>query len=147
MEPLQTIVYASSATRPFTEAQLESLVIDARDFNLDCGVTGVLLYSDGNFMQCIEGPVESMRITYERIRVSRRHGGIIELLNCPVDARVFPDWQMAYAQPTKSEFLALSTARWQRTSDAAHAMAPRPHGLTLLQGFWKRVNQPYITNK
>lgn len=62
MPALQTIAYVSSATRLFAEQQLESVQNEARGSNLENDITGVLLYSDGNFMQCLEGPVEPPRL-------------------------------------------------------------------------------------
>jgi hypothetical protein len=106
--------------------------------NLEKAVTGVLLYSDGNFMQYFEGSEESVRFTYERIRASRRHKDIIEILNKRIAQRSFPDWQMGFAQPTQSELLALSTARWQSMAGEAPGSSAISPGLALLQNFWKR---------
>ena len=137
MSDLRAIVYVSTATHLMTVPQLESLLVGARDLNLESSVTGVLLYSDGNFMQYFEGSEEAGRITYERIRSSRRHKGIIELLNERISQRSFPDWQMGFAQPTQSELLALSTARWQSMGGEAPGSLAASPGLALLRGFWK----------
>ena len=119
--------------------QLESLLLVARGLNLEDAVTGVLLYSDGNFMQYFEGSEESVRVTYERIRASRQHKDIIEILSERVAQRSFPDWQMGFAQPTQSELLALSTARWQSMAVEAPGSSAISPGLALLQDFWKRA--------
>ena len=47
------IVYVSSATRPFQEAELQDLLLKARENNARLGVTGMLLYIGGNFMQLL----------------------------------------------------------------------------------------------
>jgi hypothetical protein len=138
MSTLQAIAYVSSATQLMAPPELEQLLEDARDFNLKVGVTGVLLYSDGNFMQYFEGSEDAVRETYGRIRTSKRHKGIIEVLNERIAQRSFADWQMGFAQPTQSELLAISTANWQRMeSQVGGAQAPSI-GLTLLRTFWKR---------
>lgn len=139
MSDLRAIAYVSSATQLMAVPQLESLLVQARDLNLESGVTGVLLYSDGNFMQYFEGSEDSMRVTFERIRASRRHRDIIELLNECITQRSFPDWQMGFAQPTQSELLALSTARWQSMAGEAPGSSAISPGLALLQDFWKRA--------
>jgi hypothetical protein len=139
MSDLRAIVYVSSATQLMSVPQLESLLVVARVLNLEIAVTGVLLYSDGNFMQYFEGSEESVRVTYERIRASRRHKDIIEILNERVALRSFADWQMGFAQPTRSELLALSTARWQSMAGEAPGSADISPGLALLQDFWKRA--------
>lgn len=139
MSDLRAIAYVSSATQLMAVPQLESLLVQARDLNLESGVTGVLLYSDGNFMQYFEGSEDSMRVTFERIRASRRHRDIIELLNECITQRSFPDWQMGFAQPTQSELLALSTARWQSMAGEAPGSSAISPGLALLRDFWKRA--------
>src|SRR5688500_16501644 len=141
MSDLRAIVYVSSATQLMSVPQLESLLVVARGLNLESAVTGVLLYSDGNFMQYFEGSEESVRVTYERIRASRRHKDIIEILNERVAQRNFPDWQMGFAQPTQSELRALSTAGWRSMAGEAPGSSDTSPGLALLQDFWKRARR------
>jgi Sensors of blue-light using FAD. len=45
------LVYVSSATRPFSREDLRVLLETCRKNNAELGVTGMLLYKDGNFMQ------------------------------------------------------------------------------------------------
>jgi Sensors of blue-light using FAD len=136
---LRSIVYVSTAVKPMPEAELESLLIEARGLNLEAQVTGVLLYADGNFMQCFEGSEESMQVTYDRIRASKRHTGIIELLNESVSMRSFEDWFMGYRLARKSELLSLSTAQWRRQAGAAIAPKSESSGLELLKQFWHQA--------
>ena len=77
MPDLCAIAYDSSATRLLSVAELETLLVTARDLNLQSSVTGVLLYGSGIFMQCFEGPQPAVHETYERIRASRQHTDII----------------------------------------------------------------------
>ena len=49
------LVYVSSAVRPFSKSELVELLNVTRDNNSRLGVTGMLLYRDGNFMQVLEG--------------------------------------------------------------------------------------------
>ena len=141
MSDLRAIVYVSTATQRMTELELASLLIEARDLNLESGVTGVVLHDDGNFMQYFEGSDEAVRATYERIRASQRHRNIIELLNECIAQRSFPDWTMGFAQPTQSELLALSTARWQSMEGEAPGSYASSPGLSLLRGFWRRARR------
>ena len=141
MSDLRAIAYVSSATCLMTVPQLESLLVEVRGINLQNSITGVLLYSDGNFMQYIEGPERALSITYARIRSSRRHKGIIELLNERIAYRSFPDWQMGFAQPTQSELLALSTERWQSNADEGPDSLDTSPGLTLLRSFWNSLRR------
>ena len=141
MPDLQTIAYVSTAIRLLSVAELETLLVTARDLNLQNSVTGVLLYSGGNFMQCFEGPPPAVHETYERIRASHQHTDIIELLNEPLDVRGFADWQMGFSQVTRSELLTLSHARWARLNAEVRGTAPTSSGLALLQNFWQHARK------
>jgi hypothetical protein len=136
MNDLRSVVYVSTATMPLTDAALECLLVEARDLNLASRITGVLLCCDGNFMQCFEGAPADVHDTYERIRNSRRHRGLIELMNEPVAARAFADWQMGFARMTTSQLLALSTAHWQSASARANGAERQASGFELLRQFW-----------
>ena len=139
MSDLRAIAYVSTSTQLMTAPQLERLLVQARGLNFESAGTGALLYSDGNFMQYFEGSEDSVRATYERIRASRQHKDVIELLNDRIAQRNFPDWQMGFAQPTQSELLAVSTARWQRMAGEAPGSSTGSPGLMLLQSFWRRA--------
>ncbi|MEB0262865.1 MULTISPECIES: BLUF domain-containing protein [unclassified Mucilaginibacter] len=41
--------------KPFTTKQLKDLLKESRDNNIRVGITGLLLYNDGAFMQVLEG--------------------------------------------------------------------------------------------
>ena len=135
---LQSIVYVSAATRPMTSSDLEALLIEARDLNAANHVSGVLLYGDGDFMQCFEGAPEAVRGTYERIRASRKHSGIVELLNETIRVRRFPAWQMGFAQADAPELLAMSTANWECQVLLDKFRVSESGGMSLLLDFWSR---------
>jgi hypothetical protein len=110
MTELLSIIYVSSAVSPFSDVELESLLVDARAFNKAKAITGVLLYADGNFMQCLEGPVDSVLRAYDRIKASHRHKDLIEFNRATIDARSFDSWEMGLLRPTKTEFISISNA-------------------------------------
>lgn len=131
---LRTIVYVSTAIMPTDAASIEALLVEARDLNLDTRTTGLLLLCGGSFMQCIEGSGSGFDETWDRIRLSRKHTQLITLIDEPIEARDFHDWQMAYFGPTESDLLAASTERWKLESRLdCPAGAP---GRELLQQFW-----------
>jgi hypothetical protein len=76
--------------------EIDHLLERAQARNLECGVTGVLLCSDGQFMQYIEGPAASMSRTYGVIKADRNHHCIIELLRGEIAEREFPEWAVAF---------------------------------------------------
>jgi len=141
MTPLRTIVYLSSATELMTVRQLELLLVEARELNLQNFVTGVLLYNDGNFMQCFEGSEQAVQLTYQRILGSRRHKDVIELLNEPIEQRSFSDWKMDFLRPTQAEWQELLSARWSKKGDEVQGSSSASEGFMLLQDFWKRSHR------
>ena len=96
MNDLQSLVYVSTASHHLSEAEISHLLDRARARNAHEQVTGVLLYSHGNFMQYLEGPRAGMARVYEHIVADRLHHGIIELVREPIAAREFSDWTMAF---------------------------------------------------
>jgi hypothetical protein len=90
------LVYASSAVRPFSRPDLSDLLATSRENNARLGITGMLLYKDGNFLQALEGEEGAVRALYERIGTDPRHGGEITLLEGHTEERQFPDWSMGF---------------------------------------------------
>jgi hypothetical protein len=128
---LHQLVYVSSATKPFPQDELLALLAQSRRRNTESGVTGMLLYRDGNFMQVLEGPRAAVLATHERIVGDSRHRGLITLRNTPVAARSFPDWSMAFRNlelsaspdlPGYSDFL---NQAWSLPAAAGEADAAR----------------------
>ncbi len=91
------LIYVSIATQPFTETELLDLLTKSRKNNAAVGVTGMLLYKEGKFMQLLEGEEAQIRRTFEKISRDPRHHHVITLLQGQEDARVFAEWQMGFA--------------------------------------------------
>ena len=109
-----SLVYVSSATLPFSGEDLRALLATCRKNNTELGVTGMLLYKDGNFMQVLEGDEGTVRGLYARIEEYPRYGGEITLQQGFTEERQFPDWSMGFrdldspeerSTPGYSEFL------------------------------------------
>ena len=89
-------VYASAAVRPFSKADLIELLDRSREKNTRLGLTGMLLYKDGNFMQMVEGEETVTRTPIARIERDPRHTGFLRLISGRTELRQFPDWSMAF---------------------------------------------------
>jgi hypothetical protein len=109
-----SLVYVSSATEPFSTKQLYDLLAKSRENNARRGLTGILLYKDGNFMQLLEGPEQAVRDLMDAIQQDSRHQGLIVLSQTTVAERSFPEWSMGFCDldapetksiPGYSEFL------------------------------------------
>lgn len=90
------LVYVSSATKLFTEDELLELLQKARTNNQRDGITGMLLYSNGNFIQVIEGDEDAVLSLHNRILSDPRHTRIITLLQRPLTKRMFAEWSMGF---------------------------------------------------
>lgn len=103
---LHHLIYESQATRPFTEAELITLLQEARLHNEARDMTGLLLYApDGRFMQVLEGRVDDVYELYFRhIAPDRRHHELTLLANGAISHRRFADWRMGF-RPTTPEAL------------------------------------------
>ena len=95
-ETLYRMVYVSSATQLFTKPQLVTLLERARAANQGRGITGMLLYKDGNFIQLIEGARDQVRALYARIAKDERHRGIEVVFEGDVTERLFSEWSMGF---------------------------------------------------
>jgi hypothetical protein len=49
------VIYASAASHLLTKAELQAMLQETRETNVQVGVTGMLLYKDGSFLQVLEG--------------------------------------------------------------------------------------------
>ena len=114
MSQLFRIAYVSTAAKLFSSAELREMLKESNVRNKAAGVTGMLLYKDGQFMQVLEGTAEAVTETFSRISKDRRHHGIMVLAQGAVQERRFPEWSMAFRDlnlpdhqdvPGYSEFL------------------------------------------
>lgn len=115
-------VYVSSSINDFTDADLQELLCLARKRNHENGITGMLLYVEGNFMQVLEGEKSAVLMTLGRIELDSRHHNIYKVLDGEEAVRQFPDWSMAY-MTTNPEELAASLPGY---SDYLHTHLTEP---------------------
>ncbi len=89
------------------DAELEAILQESRENNSELGLTGMLLYYEGAFMQVLEGSEEVVRSLYMRIAQDPRHHRILPLLEEYIAERNFPDWSMGYhrLQPDEATHL------------------------------------------
>jgi hypothetical protein len=93
---LLSIAYLSSASRAYTDGDLARLLTRVRVKNARLGITGILLYSNSQFMQVLEGPDAAVRDCYAGIAVDPRHFGVQMLSAEPITERRYPSWRMGY---------------------------------------------------
>ena len=96
-------VYASSAVQLFTPEELRALLDTSRRNNAACGVSGMLLYKDGNFLQVLEGREATVQEIAAKIYRDPRHRGIITLMEGFENEYQFPDWSMGFCDLRSDE--------------------------------------------
>lgn len=74
------ICYISTSNRAFNYLQFEELLNFCRVQNKLFGIKSVLLYSEGNFFQILEGKKEVVLSLFKKIKKDCRHRGIIQVV-------------------------------------------------------------------
>ncbi|HUB87157.1 MAG TPA: BLUF domain-containing protein [Verrucomicrobiae bacterium] len=114
MSSLFQIVYTSTAAERFDRVQLMELLKGSVQRNTQAGITGLLLYKDGCFMQALEGTEETVLMLFSKISRDPRHHHVIPLLHERIEQRHFPNSAMSFRDlgdgelrklPGYSEFL------------------------------------------
>jgi hypothetical protein len=131
------LIYMSTATRPFSEADLVSLLQKARSNNTSLGVTGMLLYKEGNFMQLLEGEEQVVMDLYEYIKLNTNHHSATILDKASITERQFGDWSMGFCNLNEQTVQNLPGFNpFMNKSFTAEDLGADPHGcLELLKLF------------
>ena len=91
-----SLIYGSSATSQLTQDDLVDILAVARRNNEKLNITGMLLYSDGNFLQVLEGEEEAVESLLATIRKDSRHAGLMVYVKYPIAERQFSNWKMGF---------------------------------------------------
>ncbi len=133
------LMYVSSGVRMFNDEELAELLAVARRNNAQLGITGMLLYLDGNFLQVLEGNESDVRRLFATISRDVRHRGLIVLLSQPIETRAFPDWSMGFSRPEPAPD---SERLFHLTRESLQARVPAnaPQQIMILMEAFYRVN-------
>jgi hypothetical protein len=102
------LVYVSYAIKPFTQRGLRNLLVHCRDNNIENGITGILLYIEGKFVQILEGKREKVKVLFEKIKRERRHNNVSRIQEGPMASRNFPNFSMGFFTLDDETFTRLS---------------------------------------
>lgn len=90
---LVRLLYASRAVDP-QPSVIESILAQSRQFNPSTGITGILVYGGGIFLQAIEGGREAVSDLYGHIQKDARHTQVVLLHYEEISERRFGGWTM-----------------------------------------------------
>lgn len=91
---LVRLMYASRAVPAVDQEELLSILKKSKANNPLCGVTGVLCFSEGIFLQVLEGGRAAVNRLYNRIAADSRHTQVELLHYEEIGERRFAGWSM-----------------------------------------------------
>lgn len=74
------ICYISTATREFSEQEIDDLLLRWRERNNKHNIKGLLLYSEGHFFQVMEGEKKKVLELFKTIIEDPRHSSVIQVV-------------------------------------------------------------------
>jgi len=110
--PIHAIAYTSDAIPGFGLDAADDLARAAAEFNLQAGVTGLLLFDGAHFLQYLEGPEDGIAVVYSRVVNARSHVEVIELGRARTERRYFPYWAMRMLPSEPSELSGAINRDW-----------------------------------
>jgi len=100
--PLFQILYTSYLVSDESEA-LPAIVKAAERNNQQRSITGMLLYSNGSFLQVLEGEKDTVREAFQHIEKDSRHRDVFVLLEQELAQRQFSSWSMGFKHLTSAD--------------------------------------------
>ena len=97
---LVRLLYASRAIDPSCGA-IDDILRQSRQFNPGSGITGILCYGGGIFLQAIEGGRTSVSELYGHIQKDPRHKDVVLLHYEEILERRFGGWSMGQVNMSK----------------------------------------------
>ena len=97
---LVRLLYASRAIDTSPEA-IDAILLQSRHHNPECGITGILCYGGGIFLQAIEGGRMAVSELYGHIQRDVRHNEVVLLHYEEISERRFAGWTMGQVNTSK----------------------------------------------
>lgn len=90
------ISYVSTAAKELTEQTIEATLNFSKNWNNDNKITGMLLFSEGNFFQVLEGDQKTLQDLFGRIQNDKRHYDIIKIFEKEVAEHAFDTYEVDF---------------------------------------------------
>jgi len=98
---LVRLLYVSRALDPNDTQATQSILDSAREHNMSNGITGILCYGGGIYLQAIEGGRQPINELYGHIVRDQRHKDVVLLDYEEITERRFGGWTMGQVNLTK----------------------------------------------
>ncbi|WP_299215434.1 BLUF domain-containing protein [uncultured Aquimarina sp.] len=92
----RTISYVSTANQTLTNAEVNKLFEFVKLHNDSQNITGILMYSDGNFFQVLEGEHDLIQNLYKKILLDPRHYNIIKIFDRAITNCSFSEYHSSF---------------------------------------------------
>jgi len=100
MTELLRVVYFSRNTIAGDEEtvrdEINAILAASQRNNAPIDVSGVLVFNGGVFGQVLEGPMDAVEETFDRIQSDDRHCDVTVLETQVITQKVFPSWSMGF---------------------------------------------------
>lgn len=90
------LTYFSTASMRFSEKDIEKLLKVANENNKKLGITGILLFIEGSFLQVLEGNKNDVLNLFQTIKQDDRHHDILTVFKGEKNDRNFEKWSMGF---------------------------------------------------
>lgn len=117
------LLYTSTCHQPFSLQDLNLLLAECRLKNTFLGITGILLYNQGAFLQVLEGEDLTVRKIYKKIKNDSRHKNVITVNEYAIEKRNYFDWSMAFKEISASDWISLEACIIYSAKDKIYPIA------------------------
>ena len=98
---LVRLLYVSRSMNPETAEETESILNASREHNIANGITGILCFGGGIYLQAIEGGRNQVNALYSHIVQDPRHKDVVILDYQEIMERRFGGWTMGHVRLDK----------------------------------------------
>lgn len=114
------VLYCSHATDVMTENELARIVSTSQRNNPGRGITGLMVYGGGMFLQWLEGPRPAVEALMSMLSTDARHETIVRLQVLEgLKERLYPSWVMQNVAPEEIREIMIDCL--SRARNARHA--------------------------
>ena len=98
---LVRLLYVSRALDPDSLIDVQTIMDSAREHNVSNGITGILCYGGGIYLQALEGGRRQVNELYSHIVKDKRHTEVVLLHYEEITERRFGSWTMGQVNLSK----------------------------------------------
>lgn len=96
---MKQLFYISNTSLSFKGSEdIKAILNKASTYNTQKGLSGILLYHSGLFLQLLEGEGADVEKLYSKIFKDPRHNNVTALFEIEAKERLFNKWGMAYKE-------------------------------------------------